>query len=407
MPGLNDVGKMLFVSSLPSWDYVANWYYDLARTKTRTTFEIEDVVADLFEGKANLSEEERVRTIYDFITENIRYSSVSFRQSAYIPRRARDVLVHRLGDCKDVATLCIAMLNEVGIKAHYVLVNTWNDGLNRNIPPSIAFNHCVVGVSMKGGIKYVDLTAANFPSGSIPPVVNGAFALAINGGWRDPMYLESSQFSSNSLFRTSTAVLKEDNTMSLVCLSRRSGAKSANLRARYRNKSDTERMKLLGEILSNDYPNVRVTALTVNNIDALDPVLEDGHTYTVPQFLSDAGGFKLLRIPWSDKLEPIEALSYESRVYPYVIGVANDTLIETIRVELPKGYTLHEVPKPLALSNAAGEYAVMYELKKREIIAKRTLIFKKPSIAPEEYLSFKQFYNEALREDNRQLLLKK
>ena len=120
-----------------------------------------------------MSDEDKVKAVYAFITENIRYSSVSFRQSGFVPQRARDVLVQRLGDCKDMATLCIAMLDEAGVRAHYVLVNTWDEGYNRHIPPGISFNHCIVGVDLKGGVQHIDLTAQNFPVGSIPPVDGG------------------------------------------------------------------------------------------------------------------------------------------------------------------------------------------------------------------------------------------
>ncbi|MEO8168542.1 MAG: DUF3857 domain-containing protein, partial [bacterium] len=133
MPPLTDVVKALYISSIESWDYLVDWYTDLARTKTRSSFEIKEEVEKLFAGRKNLSEEEKIRTVYNFITENIRYSSVSFRQSPLVPQQARDVLVNRIGDCKDVATLCIAMLHEVGITAHHVLVNTADQGSNANI----------------------------------------------------------------------------------------------------------------------------------------------------------------------------------------------------------------------------------------------------------------------------------
>jgi tetratricopeptide (TPR) repeat protein len=407
MPVFQDVGKMLYVSSLPSWEYIASWYSDLARTKTRATFEIKDQVASLFNGKTEMGDEEKVKVIHDFITEHIRYSSVSFRQSAYVPQRARDVLVQRLGDCKDMATLCIAMLNELGIKAHYVLVNTWNDGYNRNIPPGIAFNHCIVGVDLKSGVRHIDLTAADYPIGSIPPVVNGAFSLAIEDSSHMPMHLAPRQFQTNNLARTSTAFLNDDNSMKFICSSRRTGAVGARVRSHYRNKSKAECIKSLTETLSNDYPNVEVKDITIKNIDRLDSVIEDSQEYNVPQFISESGGFKLIRMPWTDKLETTEALSYESRKYPYILGTANDTLMETLRVKFPAGYAMQEVPKSMTLSNSAGTYIVKYKQSKGELIGTRTLIFKKPEVNPDEYLEYKKFYNAALKEDNRQLLLKK
>jgi tetratricopeptide (TPR) repeat protein len=406
MPGINDVGKILFVSSLPSWDYVAQWYSDLARTKTRSTFEIKEEVDRLLPNATATTDEQRVKSIYDFITEHIRYSSVSFRQSAYIPQRARDVLVQRLGDCKDVSTLCIAMLNEVGIKAHYVLTNTWNEGANRNILPSIAFNHCIVGVDLKDGVRYLDLTASNFSLGTIPPVVNGAFSLAITDSLRRPMYLASPYFGANKLARTTKAVLQDDNSITVECLSHRSGPFSAEFRARYRSLSQADRIKHLTEVLSKDYPNLTVDSFTAKDLDRLDPSLDDSRAFTVPHWLSDAGGYKVMRLPWSDKLTATQALAYSSRTYPLILTNADDSTAENLSVTLPKGYRLQEIPKPRTLSTPFGTYKIEYKFAQGALTAKRLFVSRKPAIPADEYVLYKEFYNAALQEDNRQMLLK-
>jgi len=407
MPVLRDVGKMLFVSSVPSWDYISNWYSDLARTKTRSAAEVQDQVAALFDGKRNLSETEKVKTIYDYITENIRYSSVSFRQSAYVPQRARDVLVQRLGDCKDMATLCISMLNEAGVKAHFVLVNTWDNGFIGNILPGVEFNHCIVGVELKGGVKYIDLTGAYFSVGSVPPAVNGAFALAIEDTTQAPMHLALKQFDPSTIMRTSTAVLHNDNSMLFVCTTRRTGTPSAIMRYHYRGKSKDEQIKKLTEIISTDYPNIAVKDISIKDLDRLDTVLEDRQEFTVPQFISDVGSFKLIHLPWTDKLSLSEALSYETRKYPYVLRNSMDSLVETLDVQLPSGYALQEIPKSISLSCPAGTYSVEYKYAGGVIAAKRTFVTTKSIVNPDEYQGYKKFYNQALKEDNRQLLLGK
>ncbi|HTY59583.1 MAG TPA: DUF3857 and transglutaminase domain-containing protein, partial [Bacteroidota bacterium] len=405
MPVFSDVGKILFVSSLPSWEYIASWYSDLARTKTRSTFEIRDEVANLLGGKPSMTDEEKVKSIYGFITENIRYSSVSFRQSGFVPQRARDVLVQRLGDCKDMATLCIAMLGEAGIKAHYVLVNTWDEGYNRHIPPAIAFNHCIVGVELKGGVQHIDLTASNFPVGSIPPVDRGAFSLAIGDGSLAPTHLTQKQFEPNNIVRETRAALNDDNSLTSVTTSRRTGAVGASMRSAYRNKSRADCIKSLTESLSNDYPNIEVKDFTLKNLDGLDSVMEDVQEYRVPQFMSEAGGFRLIRIPWKDKLSPEEGLSYESRAYPYMVGVTDDTVRETVHLKMPAGFVLKDVPKSVRFADAASTYSVVYRYAKGTLDATRTMVFMKLVVNPEDYAPFKKYYNEAVKEDNRQLLL--
>jgi len=243
--------------------------------------------------------------------------------------------------------------------------------------------------------------------GSIPPVVNGAFSLAIERGSLVPTRLVLSQFQSNTLTRVSKAVLNEDNSMTFTCSSRRTGAVSAGMRSRYRNKSRADCIKSLTESLGTEYPNIEVRDFTIKDIDRLDPVLEDIQEYKVPQFISDAGGFKLIRMPWKDKLSPTEALSYDSRTYPYMLDSEEDSLAETLRVRFPAGYALKEVPRSVKLSDSAATYTVEYRYSRGELVGTRKLVYRKTVVNPGGYAGFKKFYNEAVKEDNRHLLLKK
>jgi hypothetical protein len=195
--------------------------------------------------------------------------------------------------------------------------------------------------------------------------------------------------------------------MTLVCASRRSGAAGAFTRARYINKSPDECIKELSGTISNDFPNAKVESVTIADLDRLDPVIEDSHTYTVPDFVTDAGGFSLMRIPWSDRLHPDEALSSSSRLYPYEMITFADTITETMQVRFPAGYTLAGTPKPARFACAAGEYRVSYAATGGGLKGTRTFIQKKLAVEPDEYPSFKKFYNDALKEDNRQFVLKK
>ena len=72
MPNRTDGGKTLHYSSFPDWNYIANWYADLAQAKAKVDFEVETVAAELFETNNTLTPREKVETIYDNIVNNIR-----------------------------------------------------------------------------------------------------------------------------------------------------------------------------------------------------------------------------------------------------------------------------------------------------------------------------------------------
>lgn len=407
MPPVSDVAKVLYVSSIQSWEYLVDWYTDLARAKTRSTFEIKEQVAQLFEGKENLTTEQKMKVIYDFITENIRYSSVPFRQSPLVPQEARDVLVNRIGDCKDVATLCIAMLNEVGVKAHHVLVNTADQGSNENILPSIAFNHAIAAVETDGGVRYLDLTANNFPFGSAPSMDIGAFSLVIEKGTTKPVYLEKRNFTPSNVHRATTMTIAADNSVSVSHMSKRTGAESAGVRYVYREKSQLDREKTYLQGLSRDFANASLRKLDFEGLDTLAGSVTIRTEFEIPDYVSQSGKFRFFKLPWADKLEPDEALGYETRSYPIVEYMREDTLREQLTVKLPKGFTVEEVPARVRLNSNVAEYSLAFKRSGNTLVATREFIRKKSRVEPEEYSAYKKFYNDALKEDEKQIVLRK
>ena len=407
MATLDDIGKMLYISSIPDWKYIVDWYLDLTKDKTRISYEIQEKVDELLATSPEATDLEKIELIYNFITENIRYSSISFRQSGLIPQKARNVLVQRIGDCKDVTTLCIAMLKAAGISAHYVLVNTFDEGQNKNILPSLDFNHAIAGVETEQGVIYLDLTAQNYPMLTLPEGDLDAFALSICPDSEEPFYISNEHCAANFRKRKSVVKLHEDNSAEINKLNSRWGLASASFRSLHRFSSDSERIRDLTESLADEYPNLTVTEFKFFDIDKIDQLLEDSYSFTVPHFLEEAGNMKLLTLPWSDDLEPRRALSYENREYDYYYRSESDSVFENMTIMLPEGF------EPLGMQNnveykcPAAEYNLTLEYDKGELIAKRKFVNKMSIIPTTLYKEFKEFFNKVVRSDQQKILLQK
>jgi tetratricopeptide (TPR) repeat protein len=405
MPVLDDIGKILYITSIPDWAFIVDWYTDLAKTKTHSSYEIKETVKKLL-GRNTLSKQEIIRRIHHFITENIRYSYVPFRQSGLIPQKARDVLVNRIGDCKDMATLAIAMLKEADIEAHYVIVNTRDEGLNRYVLPSIDFNHAIIHIDAEEPL-YIDLTAQNYAVGSVPQEDMGAFALNIQPGVNTPIYLDNNWFLKREIIRQSTGSVTGGNDLVMKISSTRTGSFAAQTRQAYRFQSQKDREKTLLESLNRDYPNVTLNTFDLFDIDSITPEILYTYEFSVPAYLNEAGRYKILKIPWTDALTPNRALSYDKRDYPYNYWPAADYEVETITLTLPAGFRPLEMPSQIQYTSSIADYTLNLAYKKGTIEAKRTFVNKKWVVSPKEYTEFKTFYNNAIKADGTQILLEK
>lgn len=406
MPTLDDVGSVLFVSSLDGWENLVEWYRDIAETKTRGSYEITEQVQQLLDGKEHASDEEKMRAVYDFITENIRYSSIEFRQGAYVPQKARDVLVNRIGDCKDMATLCIAMLREAGLTAHFVLVNTRDEGSNRNALPAVVFNHCIVAVETSAGLKYLDLTANNYPIGSIPQSDIDAFALVIKPGVTGPTRLPGGGIPRTMTVRMNLA-LDAQNGLVGTCATVGTGTAAAAIRDYFRDQPKREQEKQLLESLSHRYAGSGLGDLTFENLENLAPSASYAYHFDVENYLAEAGSFKILKMPWNHPAEAEEALSYEKRQFPYEYFPLDDTITEEITMEMPPGYEPIELPAPKRLASRVAEYTLSYTYAGRKLVARRSYIAKLNVVETDEYAEFKAFHNQVVKEDARLILLKR
>ena len=406
MPPLADIGKILHISSIPDWDYIVNWYIDLAETRTRSCYEIDEFLKTLLPENEPLTEQEKITRIYNYITENIRYSSVSFRQSGLIPQKARDVFVTRIGDCKDKAALGIAMLRSAGFTANFVLVNARYEGLNKHVLPSIAFNHAIVSVATQERTLYLDLTAQNFPVGSVPLADQGAFALEIKKGCQ-PFYLTRHFFMGSVRQRRTKVEVQTDNSIQVELHTTRKGAQTAEFRAVYRFKSQADRDKELIESLAQDFPNVELISFNLFDIDSIKPTLDYEYTFKVPDYLMEAGKFLILRIPWADRLSPIRALSYDKRNYPFTYWPNADTISEEITITFPAGYQPLEFTPYYEYSCPIADYRLTLDYNDRILKGTRLMINKESEVTPEIYPAFKEFYNKVVKADGYQILIKR
>jgi hypothetical protein len=147
--------------------------------------------------------------------------------------------------------------------------------------------------------------------------------------------------------------------------------------------------------------------LKFSGLDSVSSSVITESEFEVREYVSESGKFRFLKIPWADKLEPDEALSSEKRRYPIVEYSREDTLREQITLKLPKGVVVEELPKRTSVNSSVAEHSITYKLSGNALVATRLFVRKKSRVEPEEYSAYKKFYNDALREDEKQIVLRK
>lgn len=408
MPPLTEVGPVLHISSFDNWTTISQWYADLAHAKAKVDFEITETVQSIFEGKGNLTDEQKVQEIYAYIVRNIRYSSVPFLQSALIPRKASRTLSQKQGDCKDVSTLFVAMCKAVGIDAQLVLISSRRNGTNRLPLPSIGFNHAIAKVVLNNKEYYVELTSDNLPFAAGMESVKLAFALDIpkdRDATSEAFMLNPPTRIKNDLIRKTTVKFNDD----LMLVSKenwRTGVEAAYYRDLYKDLGTERQEKKMQEAITGSYPKIKLTSLkfdeTLNN---LEDTLTFSLGFEVPSIFTEIGKMLIFELPWSDKFDNPPFMATDERKLPIELWRYLDVekYEEEITVEIPAGKKLTEVPKNVILSCPNADYSLTYRRVGNTLVIKRTLIIKVDHVSPEQYVEFKKFIGDVVKADKRQI----
>ncbi|NPA42677.1 MAG: tetratricopeptide repeat protein [Chlorobi bacterium] len=409
MPPSPDVHPYLAVSTLYDWSLVARWYADLSAASLKADARVKETFAELFpEGHRQLDPEERARRIYKYITDNIRYSYVDFRQSGKIPQKPSKTIETRLGDCKDMSALFVTLARLADLKAHLVLVRTNDYGRNALVLPSTAFNHAIARVDLPEGIQYVELTDKYLPYGALPVRLPGACALDIpyksdtTGLHRTLYHLDSVRRTPNVLEAKYRYKITE-GTQHLTVDITATGANVSDWRDILEDENETNRKEAL-----EDY---------FENMDDLDlelksyRILEDGRnsdtvrveiTFDVRTPLQELNDILLFKLPLQLPAYTPNLIGPEERHYPirYIFYENTDRygMDYTIELDIPgKRFTF--IPRNDTLQWGPHRTAIAYtpagDTLLRARIDIRTPLER--DVMPEEYPAFKEYVRRVLK----------
>jgi len=82
-------------------------------------------------------------------------------------------------------------------------------------------------------------------------------------------------------------------------------------------------------------------------------------------------------------------LTEKSRKYPVVMDA--DALTETVRIALPDGFKVDEMPGPLHLDSRFGKYDATWTVEGSKLIFQRKLEMQPQTVSPAQYADLKKF----------------
>jgi len=361
-------------SNFMDWGQISDWYYELSRHKQNQTIELKSLADSLFRNTN--SDWDKALKIHEFITRNINYSFVSFRQSGWVPQVAKDVLATRIGDCKDMASLGKCLMDIAGIKSWLVLVNTGVRHFTDHAFIGPNFDHCILQFQTGDKITYVDFTDRNTALGRLPSADQGAMALVIKPGNRDITVLPIDKPENRMIRREITMQLDSTGTLKQTMRTFRRGILASQLRSIYRFQNDNERKTDLHRAISAEHPDVTIDTMWFDNLESVADSI--GFTYCITA--RNAANVNGSTIIYSLKMPDILGSGYypvePNRKNPVdlsssFIGIVK--LESDVELTVPGSWKLIEEPQDTEIKTDNMEYSLRFKLEKGKIMVYRRL----------------------------------
>lgn len=415
MPPEADITPSVAVSTIPSWSFIAGWYNDLSFDKMEPDYEVKKVFTQLFpNGTKNITQMAIAETIYDYVCKNIRYSSVSFRQSAYTPQKPSTTITSALGDCKDLSTLFVTLGKMAGITANLVLVSTRDNGRQLMPLPSMEFNHCIVKAQLDGKPYFLELTDNTLPFASLPSSLRDASCLVIPLNASDTAAAKLQNLVTENRVREKTerktALKVVNNDIDIKATITKTGVLTSSWRSKYATLPQDERLKQMEKSISGNYKNaVKLNSVSFKGLDSLDATLNYKCEYNVKDEVAELGDIRMIKIPFEDVVATMDNFSATERKYPieYYRYEDADEYITEIEIEIPGNTHFIELPKDVSFNFLKDSYSLKYVKKDNShLLVARNASLQRDDVAPENYAALKVFLANIVKAESKFIAFK-
>ncbi len=362
-----------------SWNDVSHWYADLARDRYKATATLSRTVDSLVAGAK--TRDDSIRAVHRWVAQDIRYVGIELGIGGYQPRVPETVIATGYGDCKDKATLFVAALTHLGIRAYPVLLSI-NATARRDLPTPQQFNHEIAAVALSsGGYRFVDLTSSFNAYGELPRSIQGGFGLLVFPDGRNeevtiPVDAPASDVQTTAI----TGTLSADGKFEGHYVETAVGSIAAAMRASFASPLDSTQRVNAARTVARKY---------FSNADGDSLLAFNGKDYAAPARVSvriinadattKAGTVELLNNPFASFAKMTTAADDIARLptrrFPIDASkiVGRLTGISEFRVTLPEGWRAR-LPVNVTATSVFGSYTATYSQDGRDLLIDRRIV---------------------------------
>jgi len=396
-PGITEISPYVHVSTIGDWQQLGSWYADLVRPQFGLDQSLQEELARLTGGLH--TDREKISAIQEFVLRSTHYVALEFGIYSYKPYPVTQIYARRFGDCKDKASLMIALLRAAGIEAEIALVRTRSLGDVATEPASIAvFNHAIVYVPKYD--LWLDGTA-EYAGRELPLEDQGALSLTVSlNGAAQIRHIPMSRAADNYTRHVIRGELSAQGVIQFSGSTTTRGEDAPGLRHDLAVRE--QQLDMFRRELAEVFPSVQVNSVAVHGAEVLSSSVsvEFKGALNSPQYKRVVS----LSSSWMPR-SYVAALAASSTRTQDLVLPSPWTTEEEIHIALPEGAEVTSLPRDQNFSGAFGSLRLHYKKSAGEVIVQSHVQFEKARVSAQDYPAFRQFCAQAERSFRNEITL--
>ena len=391
-----------------SWQGLGQWSYALNAGRDQlppaTVARVKELVKDLPDARA------RARRVYELLQGSTRYISVQLGLGGWQTFPASAVAGSGYGDCKALSTYTMALLAAADVPAYVALIGAGSDHADLRADfPSSQFNHAILCAPLvtagRPDTLWLECTSQTEAFGYMGSFTGNRHALLVTpeGGKlvATPRYGPRE----NRLERRVDLVLDASGSATATARTLRTGQEQDLYAQLLHELGPPDQKKYIIDHLH--LPNFTLTRCSLAPVAAGPlPGVVENLALTLPGFAPPSGKRVFLSPNLFSRLPPLPAQVGERQADLWLSRAA--LLADTVRLHLPAGFKPENLPAPVQLSTAYGNFVAQYAtLPDGTIQYVRRLELKRAHLPKAAYPAYLDFRRKISSADKAQLVLVK
>lgn len=378
-----------------------SWYNYLYKKCNNKPDELKAKVTELTKGKT--SDIEKVKSIFYWVQDNIRYIAFEDGLAGFIPAAAQDVFKSKYGDCKGMANLMTEMLKLAGLEAYMTWIGTRHIPYDYTLPSLAVDNHCISTVVLGGKEYFLDGTEKYIPFGEYAWRIQGKEVLIGKGEKHEVKKVPLQDKDKNKLL-TQTSFQLKDNVLKGHVKVTLTGEQRTTFHQYYHDIPSDDKKKMIQRYLEFGNKNLVVSNIKTSDLNNREiPITFEGDIDLSNYVITEEKELYLGIDFFPENLRGLQP--DKNRQQDFELSSSYVSVDET-ELLLPAGYKVVSLPAPINEKAADYELSGSYTVKDNKVIFSKTLAFPTGRIRKADFENWKNF-SKKLKDFNSNLILVK